>query len=520
MKDIKLNEEARKGIVKGLNTLADTVKVTLGAKGRNVVIEQEFGPPIITKDGVSVARTIDLEDKVENMGAQMIKEAALNTQMLAADGTTTSTVLSQAIVNEGLKHLISGANPMDLKRGIDKAVGVVVKHLEDTAVEVSGSHIREVANVSSNFDLDLGKMIGQAFEDVGLDGHITVEDSKSTETYIETVKGMSFERGYMSPHFISEENKGANTVEYERVSILLIDDNVERFEDIMPILEPLAKEGQPVLIVVDSMGSDSLKSLVANFQRGSLSNVVVRAPGYGADRVELMDDLAAFTGATIVSAERGRPLRGSSEDVLGVAEKIIVSDKETIIINGVGKNLDQRIETVREAIKEASDNIEKTKLEERLSNLTGGVSVLFVGATTEVELKEKKERVKDALAATKAAIAEGTVEGGGVALLQSSLKLEELLSEVEGDERMGVLILQKALEAPLRTIVGNAGLSADVVINEVLNSGKGFDVRAGEYVFMRESGILDPKKVTRIALENASSIAGLILTTEATITNV
>src|SRR5699024_11132099 len=262
LKDIKLNEEARKGIGKELNTLADTVKVTLGAKGRNVVIEQEFGPPIITKDGVSVARTIDLEDKVENMGAQMIKEAALNTQMLAADGTTTSTVLSQAIVNEGLKHLISGANPMDLKRGIDKAVGVVVKHLEDMAVEVSGSHIREVANVSSNFDLDLGKMIGQAFEDVGLDGHITVEDSKSTETYIETVKGMSFERGYMSPHFISEENKGTNTVEYERVSILLIDDNVERFEDIMPILEPLAKEGQPVLIVVDSMGSDSLKSLV------------------------------------------------------------------------------------------------------------------------------------------------------------------------------------------------------------------------------------------------------------------
>ncbi len=520
MKDIRFKQEARDAIKRGVDILVNTVKVTLGPKGRNVVMERDMGPPRITKDGVTVAREIELENKLENMGAQMVKEAALNTQVLVGDSTTTSSVLAQAIVHEGMKNLVAGASPMDLKRGIDAATKIVVENLNKITEEISGNQIEHIANVSSNYDPEIGKLISKSFKDVGLDGQITVEDSKGVETYVETVKGMSFDRGYVSPYFVSDENKATMEAELHRSSVLLIDDKVENFGDLLPILEPLAKEGGSVLIVVDSIDSLSLSSLVKNFQEGTLKCAVVRAPGYGTDRPDLMDDLAAFTGATVISAERGRPLRGSSEDCLGVAEKIIISNSKTVLVNGTGKGLPERITKVKEALSLSDDSIQKAKLENRLSNLSGGVSVMYVGAATEVELGEKKDRVKDALSATKAAIAEGIVEGGGVALLKSQVLLEDLISTLEGDQRLGAMILRKALEAPIRTIVENAGLSADVVINEVIKTGKGYDAKENRYVDMKKSGIIDAKKGVRVSLENAASIAGMILTTEATITNI
>lgn len=521
MKEIKLNQEAREAIKRGVDILANTVKVTLGPKGRNVVIESDFGPPRFTKDGVSVAREIDVENRVENMGVQAIKEAALDTQVSVGDATTTSTVLAQAIVSEGFKYLATGANPMDLKRGIDASTKRVVQHLSEITEIVAEGQIEHIANVSSNFDPDVSKLIAQAYRDAGSDGLITVEDSKGVDTYVKTVKGMSFDRGYMSPYFVAERDKGNSEAELGRVSVLLIDEEITNFNDLTPILEPIAKEGGSVIIVVDNMDSLSLSTLVTNFERGSLKSVVVRAPGYGTDRPDLMDDLAAFTGATVISSERGRPLVGASEDFLGVAEKVIVSSEKTIIVNGAGReDLQDRIDKLKEEIQASDDSIGKVKMETRLSNLAGGISVMYVGAPSEVELKEKKDRVKDALSATKAALAEGIVEGGGVALLKSKEVLKGLLDTLKGDQRSGVLILLKALESPIKTIVENAGLSAEVVINEVLLNGLGFDVNTETYVDMKKAGIIDPKKATRVALENASSIAGMILTTEATINSI
>jgi chaperonin GroEL len=516
-KDIKYNIEARDGIKRGVDALANAVKVTLGPKGRNVIISKSFGAPIVTKDGVTVAKEIELEDPLENMGAQMVKEVASKTNDLAGDGTTTATVLAQAIVKEGLKNVAAGANPMDLKRGIDKAVIAVTASLAKQTKEIGNSSekIKQVASISANNDDLIGELIAQAFSKVGKEGVITVEEAKGTETHVDVVEGMQFDRGYLSPYFVTNSEK--MTSDLEDPYILLYDKKISSMKDLLPILEPVAQSGKPLLIIAEDVDGEALATLVVNKLRGSLKIAAVKAPGFGDRRKAMLEDIAILTGGTVISEERGFTLENATLDQLGTAEKIAIDKDNTTIVNGAGDNaaIKERVSQIKAQIETTTSDYDKEKLQERLAKLAGGVAVLYVGAASEVEMKEKKDRVDDALNATRAAIEEGIVAGGGVAFVRAKEALVNLKAE-NPDEATGIQIVNRAIESPLRTIVENAGGEGSVVINKVME-GKtnfGYDAKTNTYVDMLKAGIIDPKKVTRIALENAASIAGMILTTE------
>jgi chaperonin GroEL len=516
-KDIKFDLEARDGIKRGVDALANAVKVTLGPKGRNVIISKSFGAPQITKDGVSVAKEIELEDALENMGAQMVKEVASKTNDIAGDGTTTATVLAQAIVKEGLKNVAAGANPMDLKRGIDQAVEAITKNLEKQAKKVSDSSdmIKQVAAISSNNDEYIGSLIAEAFSKVGKEGVITVEEAKGTETYVDVVEGMQFDRGYLSPYFVTNPDK-MNTV-LENPMILLYDKKISAMKDLLPILEPVAQQGKALLIIAEDVDGEALATLVVNKLRGSLKIAAVKAPGFGDRRKAMLEDIAILTGGTVISEERGFTLENATLDMLGTAETVTIDKDNTTIVNGAGKKADikARVNQIKAQIETTTSDYDKEKLQERLAKLAGGVAVLYVGAASEVEMKEKKDRVDDALHATRAAVEEGIVAGGGVALVRAKSALKDL-KPTNADQKTGVDIVSRAVESPLRTIVENAGGEGSVVINRVMEEKNafGYNAKTGEYVDMLKAGIIDPKKVTRVALENAASIAGMILTTE------
>ncbi len=522
-KDIKFDVEARDSIKRGVDALANAVKVTLGPKGRNVIISKSFGAPQVTKDGVTVAKEIELEDALENMGAQMVKEVASKTNDLAGDGTTTATVLAQAIVQEGLKNVAAGANPMDLKRGIDKAVAAIVADLEKQATKVGNSteKIKQVAAISSNNDAQIGDLIAQAFEKVGKEGVITVEESKGTETYVDVVEGMQFDRGYLSPYFVTNSEK--MQTELENPMILLYDKKISSMKDLLPVLEPVAQQGKSLLIIAEDVDGEALATLVVNKLRGSLKIAAVKAPGFGDRRKAMLEDIAILTGATVISEERGFTLENATMDMLGSAETITIDKDNTTIVNGVGKKSDiqTRVGQIKAQIETTTSDYDKEKLQERLAKLAGGVAVLYVGAASEVEMKEKKDRVDDALHATRAAVEEGIVAGGGVALVRTISVLQKLTTE-SMDEATGIKIVARAIEAPLRTIVANAGGEGSVVVNKVLEGKKnfGYDAKSETYVDMLKEGIIDPKKVTRIALENAASVAGMILTTECALVDI
>ncbi|MCB4807802.1 chaperonin GroEL [Tamlana sp. 62-3] len=516
-KDIKFDIEARDGLKRGVDALANAVKVTLGPKGRNVIISKSFGAPHITKDGVSVAKEIELEDAHENMGAQMVKEVASKTNDLAGDGTTTATVLAQAIVKEGLKNVASGANPMDLKRGIDKAVEAITKDLEAQSQEVGNSSekIKQVAAISANNDDTIGELIAQAFSKVGKEGVITVEEAKGLDTYVDVVEGMQFDRGYLSPYFVTDSDK--MIADLENPYILLFDKKISNLQEILPILEPVAQSGRPLLIVAEDVDGQALATLVVNKLRGGLKIAAVKAPGFGDRRKAMLEDIAILTGGTVISEERGFTLENADLSMLGTAETVTIDKDNTTIVNGSGdaEAIKARVNQIKSQIESTTSDYDKEKLQERLAKLAGGVAVLYVGAASEVEMKEKKDRVDDALHATRAAVEEGIVAGGGVALVRAKAVLSKL-ETVNLDETTGVQIVNKAIEAPLRTIVENAGGEGSVVINKVLEGKKdfGYDAKSEEYVDMLKAGIIDPKKVTRIALENAASVSGMILTTE------
>ena len=516
-KDIKFDIEARDGLKRGVDALANAVKVTLGPKGRNVIISKSFGAPVVTKDGVSVAKEIELQDPLENMGAQMVKEVASKTNDLAGDGTTTATVLAQAIVKEGLKNVAAGANPMDLKRGIDKAVAAIVADLEKQSQQVGNSSekIKQVAAISANNDDVIGDLIAKAFSKVGKEGVITVEEAKGMDTYVDVVEGMQFDRGYLSPYFVTDADK--MVADLENPYILLFDKKISNLQEILPILEPVAQSGRPLLIIAEDVDGQALATLVVNKLRGGLKIAAVKAPGFGDRRKAMLEDIAILTGGTVISEERGFSLENATLDLLGTAETVTVDKDNTTIVNGSGnaENIKARVNQIKAQIETTTSDYDKEKLQERLAKLAGGVAVLYVGAASEVEMKEKKDRVDDALHATRAAVEEGIVAGGGVALVRAKKVLENLTT-VNLDETTGVQIVNKAIEAPLRTIVENAGGEGSVVINKVLEGKKnfGYDAKADAYVDMLEAGIIDPKKVTRIALENAASVAGMILTTE------
>ncbi len=516
-KDIKFDIEARDGLKRGVDALANAVKVTLGPKGRNVIISKSFGAPQVTKDGVSVAKEIELENAHENMGAQMVKEVASKTNDLAGDGTTTATVLAQAIVKEGLKNVASGANPMDLKRGIDKAVDTITSDLEKQAKKVGNSSekIKQVAAISANNDDTIGELIAQAFGKVGKEGVITVEEAKGMETYVDVVEGMQFDRGYLSPYFVTDSDK--MVADLENPYILLFDKKISNLQEILPILEPVAQSGRPLLIIAEDVDGQALATLVVNKLRGGLKIAAVKAPGFGDRRKAMLEDIAILTGGTVISEERGFTLENADLSMLGTAETVTVDKDNTTIVNGSGKAADikARVNQIKSQIETTTSDYDKEKLQERLAKLAGGVAVLYVGAASEVEMKEKKDRVDDALHATRAAVEEGIVAGGGVALVRSKKTLEKIETD-NLDETTGVQIVNKAIEAPLRTIVENAGGEGSVVINKVLEGKKdfGYDAKSEAYVDMLKAGIIDPKKVTRIALENAASVAGMILTTE------
>ena len=522
-KDIKFDVEARDSIKRGVNALANAVKVTLGPKGRNVIIGKSFGGPQITKDGVTVAKEIELEDPLENMGAQMVKEVASKTNDLAGDGTTTATVLAQAIVQEGLKNVAAGANPMDLKAGIDKAVKAIVTDLDKQAKKVSNSSdmIKQVASISSNNDELIGDLISKAFGKVGKEGVITVEESKGTETYVDVVEGMQFDRGYLSPYFVTDSEK--MQTEMENPMILLYDKKVSTMKDLLPILEPVAQQGKSLLIIAEDVDGEALATLVVNKLRGSLKIAAVKAPGFGDRRKAMLEDIAILTGGTVISEELGFTLENATLEMLGTAETVTIDKDNTTIVKGAGKKSDikARINQIKSQIESTTSDYDKEKLQERLAKLAGGVAVLYVGAASEIEMKEKKDRVDDALNATRAAVEEGIVAGGGVALVRAISVLEKLNSD-SLDETTGINIVAKAIEAPLRTIVENAGGEGSVVINKVLEGKKnyGYDAKADKYVDMLEAGIIDPKKVTRVALENAASVAGMILTTECALVDI
>ena len=516
-KDIQFDIDARDGLKRGVDALANAVKVTLGPKGRNVIISKSFGAPQVTKDGVSVAKEVELEDALENMGAQMVKEVASKTNDLAGDGTTTATVLAQAIVKEGLKNVAAGANPMDLKRGIDKAVESIVADLEKQAKKVGNSSekIMQIASISANNDNTIGELIAKAFGKVGKEGVITVEEAKGTDTYVDVVEGMQFDRGYLSPYFVTDSDK--MIADLENPYILLFDKKISNLQEILPILEPIAQSGRPLLIIAEDVEGQALATLVVNKLRGGLKIAAVKAPGFGDRRKAMLEDIAILTGGTVISEERGFSLENADLEMLGTAETVTIDKDNTTIVNGSGKASDikARVNQIKSQIVSTTSDYDREKLQERLAKLAGGVAVLYVGAASEVEMKEKKDRVDDALHATRAAVEEGIVAGGGVALVRAQKTLEKI-SNVNLDEVTGIQIVSRAIEAPLRTIVDNAGGEGSVVINKVLE-GKGdfgYDAKADTYVDMLKAGIIDPKKVTRVALENAASVAGMILTTE------
>ncbi len=522
-KDIKFDIEARDGLKRGVDALANAVKVTLGPKGRNVIISKSFGAPQVTKDGVSVAKEIELENELENMGAQMVKEVASKTNDLAGDGTTTATVLAQAIVKEGLKNVAAGANPMDLKRGIDKAVDSITENLDKQSKKVGNSTemIKQVASISANNDDTIGELIAQAFDKVGKEGVITVEEAKGTDTYVDVVEGMQFDRGYLSPYFVTDSDK--MIADLENPYILLFDKKISNLQEILPILEPVAQSGRPLLIVAEDVEGQALATLVVNKLRGGLKIAAVKAPGFGDRRKAMLEDIAILTGGTVISEERGFSLENADLSMLGTAESVMIDKDNTTIVNGSGKSSDikARVNQIKAQIETTTSDYDREKLQERLAKLAGGVAVLYVGAASEVEMKEKKDRVDDALHATRAAVEEGIVAGGGVALVRAKKVLEKLTTD-NLDETTGVQIVNRAIEAPLRTIVENAGGEGSVVINKVLEGKKdfGFDAKTETYVDMLKAGIIDPKKVTRIALENAASVAGMILTTECALVDI
>ena len=522
-KDIKFDIEARDGLKRGVDALANSVKVTLGPKGRNVIISKSFGGPQVTKDGVTVAKEIELENELENMGAQMVKEVASKTNDLAGDGTTTATVLAQAIVKEGLKNVASGANPMDLKRGIDKAVSFITEELNKQSKQVGNSSekIQQVASISANNDSTVGNLIATAFEKVGKEGVITVEEAKGTDTYVDVVEGMQFDRGYLSPYFVTNADK--MITELENPYILLFDKKISNLQEILPILEPVSQSGRSLLIIAEDVEGQALATLVVNKLRGGLKIAAVKAPGFGDRRKAMLEDIAILTGGTVVSEERGFSLENADLTMLGTAETITIDKDNTTIVNGAGKasEIKARVNQIKAQIETTTSDYDKEKLQERLAKLAGGVAVLYVGAASEVEMKEKKDRVDDALHATRAAVEEGIVAGGGVALVRTKEKLAKLKPE-NTDEKTGIQIVEKAIEAPIRTIVENAGGEGSIVISKVLESKDtvGYDAKNEEYVDMLKAGIIDPKKVTRIALENAASVAGMILTTECAVVDI
>ena len=518
-KDIQFDIEARDGLKRGVDALANAVKVTLGPKGRNVIISKSFGAPTVTKDGVSVAKEIELENALENMGAQMVKEVASKTNDLAGDGTTTATVLAQAIVKEGLKNVAAGANPMDLKRGIDKAVAAIVTDLEKQAQKVGNSSekIKQVAAISANNDNTIGDLIATAFSKVGKEGVITVEEAKGMETYVDVVEGMQFDRGYLSPYFVTDADK--MIADLENPYILLFDKKISNLNEILPILEPVAQSGRPLLIIAEDVDGQALATLVVNKLRGGLKIAAVKAPGFGDRRKAMLEDIAILTGGPVISEERGFSLENATLDLLGTAETVTVDKDNTTIVNGAGnaEAIKARVNQIKAQIATTTSDYDKEKLQERLAKLAGGVAVLYVGAASEVEMKEKKDRVDDALHATRAAVEEGIVAGGGVALVRAKKVLTKITTE-NIDETTGIQIINKAVEAPLRTIVSNAGGEGSVVLNKILEGKKdfGYDAKSDDYVDMLKAGIIDPKKVTRVALENAASVSGMILTTECT----
>ncbi|WAS59004.1 chaperonin GroEL [Burkholderia ambifaria] len=518
-KDVKFHDSARARIVKGVNVLADAVKVTLGPKGRNVVIERSFGAPTITKDGVSVAKEIELKDRFENMGAQIVKQVASKTADVAGDGTTTATVLAQAIVQEGMKHVAAGMNPMDLKRGIDKAVAGVLDELRKLSKPISTNReIAQVGSISANADEAIGKIIADAMEKVGKEGVITVEDGKSLENELDVVEGMQFDRGYVSPYFINDPEKQAAYL--DDALILLHDKKISNIRDLLPVLEATSKAGKPLLIVAEDIDGEALATLVVNAMRGILKVAAVKAPGFGDRRKAMLEDIAILTGATVISEETGKQLQKASLEDLGSAKRVEVRKEDTIIIDGAGdqERIEARVKSIRTQIEETTSDYDREKLQERVAKLAGGVAVIKVGAATEVEMKEKKDRVDDALHATRAAVEEGIVPGGGVALLRARSTATSLKGG-NSDQDAGIQIVLRALEAPLRVIASNAGDEPSVVIAKVLE-GKGnfgYNAATGEYGDLVEAGVVDPTKVTRTALQNAASIAGLILTTDATV---
>ena len=520
-KQIEFNSEARTKLKRGVDTLADAVKSTLGPKGRNVVIGKKFGSPHVTKDGVSVAKEIELSDPIENLGAQMVKEVASKTADVAGDGTTTATVLAQALVTAGLKSVAAGANPIDLKRGIDKAVGCVVDELKSMSKEVGSDNdkIKQIATISANNDETIGSLIAEAMKVVGNDGVITVEEAKGTQTEVKTVEGMQFDRGYLSPYFVTNQDK--MIAEMEQPCILLVDKKISSMKELLPILEPVVQTGRSLLIIAEDLDGDALATLVVNRIRGALKIAAVKAPGFGEKRKEMLEDLAALTGGTVISEEKGLTLADATLDHLGSAEKVEITKDRTTVINGDGESADvrERVRQIRLAIENATSDYEKEKLQERLAKLAGGVAVLYIGAPTETEMKEKKDRVDDALAATRAAVEEGVVPGGGVALIRCLTALNELKSTNE-DENIGIAIVKRAVEEPLRCIVANAGGEGSVVVHFVAtaaNSSYGYNARTDVYGDMIEMGIIDPTKVTRTAIENAASIAAMVLMTECVI---
>ena len=516
-KTVKYSSDARESLLKGVDTLADAVKVTIGPKGRNVIIEKKFGAPHITKDGVTVAKEVELEDKFENTGAQLVKSVASKTGDDAGDGTTTATILTQSIVNEGLKNVTAGANPMDLKRGIDKAVAKVVDYIKEHAEVVGDNYdkIEQVATVSANNDPEIGKLLADAMRKVSKDGVITIEESKSRDTSIGVVEGMQFDRGYLSPYFMTDADKMECVMEHPY--ILIYDKKISNLKDFLPILQPAAESGRPLLVIAEDVDSEALTTLVVNRLRGGLKICAVKAPGFGDRRKAMLEDIAILTGGVVISEDKGLKLEQATLDMLGSADKVNVTKDNTTIVNGAGQkeNIQERIAQIKNEIANTKSSYDKEKLQERLAKLAGGVAVLYVGANSEVEMKEKKDRVDDALCATRAAMEEGVVVGGGTTYIRAQEALKDLKGE-NADEQTGINIVCRAIEEPLRQIVANAGGEGAVVVNKV-REGEGdfgYNARKDEYENLRESGVIDPAKVARVALENAASIAGMFLTTE------
>ncbi|HKK68928.1 MAG TPA: chaperonin GroEL [Bacteroidales bacterium] len=522
-KEIKFDLEARDQLKKGVDALADAVKVTLGPKGRNVVLDKQFGAPQVTKDGVTVAREIELEDNFQNMGAQMVKEVASKTNDDAGDGTTTATVLAQSIVQVGLKNVTAGANPMDLKRGIDAAVEAIVKHIKTQSQEVGDNNekIKQVATISANNDKTIGKLIAEAMDKVTKEGVITVEEAKGTDTHVDVVEGMQFDRGYISPYFVTDSEKMEAVL--ENPYILLTDKKISSMKDLMPVLEPTAQDGKPLMIIAEDVEGEALATLVVNRLRGTVKVAAVKAPGFGDRRKEMLEDIAVLTGGTVISEDKGMKLESATIDMLGHAEKVSMDKENTTVVNGEGKKdvIEARVAQIKKQIDASTSDYDKEKLQERLAKLAGGVAVLYVGAASEVEMKEKKDRMEDALSATRAAVEEGIIPGGGVAYIRAIEALDKLETE-NADQTTGASIIRRALEEPLRQISQNAGVDGSVVVQRV-KEGKGdfgYNARQDTYENLYETGVIDPTKVARIALENAASIAGMLLTTECVVADI